>query len=981
MRASGQGSVEVRRTARLVACAAIFGAVAAAGLDLALASGSNGGPETDGQRFVTTSLGGVVGAFNGLSRRPDALGFSREGLRAGTTCKHYQGEARVNGPDGTPYIILTKSGNHSACLLEDDEPGYLFVAKLGSRPKDGERLGSNLLPYGTSALTAQSPPATFAQDKIVRELVFDGTSLPAYRHPGGMQVVGNLLAVGAEQPFGNETTRATIMFFDVSDPTDPQYLGRFNPLSAADETCGILGCIFGTDPVGLTAIRAPDGTCCRYLMVAAGGDGNLEVRFFRSRGTSSADGPTTDLHHLQWDEVGRYGNVTLSNCIGQDWPTAGLIAQSQHQMLNFVREGSLDGQLYLIGGRRDGVIIDPTADEYLDLYKVNVSSTGIPDACPLSWLETKEMGDDPWGNEIRTSTFAAAAGVYVSPSGELIVYDTRHDAIITKGIIDEPLADHVALGEYRVSSLVRADSPQLKPTASVDGPFTVDEGSSVDLTGHGEQARQKAFVQLFEDDGVGLQLPGFLDSDEWISIDYSDRNADHFDDLSQLGGNASDIYENAGSLRWFAPVGCTISLNDYPISSGNWPGPDTVLLNGTGKFEEIQDLDNLKAYTPNGSLWPVTPVPNGVTATRTGYDDDIAGVTFYHQVPFGDAVARLHDCESYYNATVRLRWDLDGNGSFETSGNSVAFSAASLDGPTTVTVNAQAKHPTDDTALGTSPSVPVTVTVRNVPPQLGTETIVDSLGRDLTAAGSAALIGLPVTLSLSFTDPGVADTQTARIDWGDGNANTSFTTFSDAHGGATGHLQQAHTFASAGTFTITATVTDDDGGATPVSQTIHVLSPKDLIQNVADQLTQLIGSTSNAKVAAALRAARDELIGNHGGKPPTNGATDKLDANDPSGAITKLGNALGYLITAESLGAGDLTTLKDSLGLAAEAIATGVYQRAVTALPHPSAGQASTLNTIAALIAQGHQQLVAHQYQNACSSFRLASDKGLGLLK
>jgi hypothetical protein len=271
--------------------------------------------------------------------------------------------------------------------------------------------------------------------------------------------------------------------------------------------------------------------------------------------------------------------------------------------------------------------------------------------------------------------------------------------------------------------------------------------------------------------------------------------------------------------------------------------------------------------------------------------------------------------------------------------------------------------------------------VRNVPPQVGAETIVDSLGHDLTTGGSAALVGLPVTLSLSFTDPGLADTQTARVDWGDGASDTSFTTFSDAHGGATGRLQQAHVFAGAGTFTITATVTDDDGGATTTTRTIHVLSPEDLIKSVADQLTQLIAATTNDKIASALRSARDELIGNHGGKPPTNGATDKLDAGDPSGAITKLRAAIGDLIAAESLGSGDLTSLKDSLGLAAEAIATGVLQQAHTAIPHPSPGQTSTFDTIVALIAQGHQQLVAHRYPDACDSFRQATDKALGLLK
>jgi hypothetical protein len=143
----------------------------------------------------------------------------------------------------------------------------------------------------------------------------------------------------------------------------------------------------------------------------------------------------------------------------------------------------------------------------------------------------------------------------------------------------------------------------------------------------------------------------------------------------------------------------------------------------------------------------------------------------------------------------------------------------------------------------------------------------------------------------------------------------------------------------------------------------------------------LIGSAANAKIAAALRSARDELIGNHGGKPPTNGALDKLDANDPVSAITKIHAAIADLIYAESLGAGDLGALQDLLGLVAQGIATDIDLKAHAAVPTPSPGQLKTFATVEGLIALGHQQLVTHQYSNACDNFRQATSKALGLLK
>ena len=122
-----------------------------------------------------------------------------------------------------------------------------------------------------------------------------------------------------------------------------------------------------------------------------------------------------------------------------------------------------------------------------------------------------------------------------------------------------------------------------------------------------------------------------------------------------------------------------------------------------------------------------------------------------------------------------------------------------------------------------------------------------------------------------------------------------------------------------------------------------MLSLEDAIELVADTLTELIAATTDTGIAAALRAARDELIGNHGGTPPTNGALDKLEADDPVAAITKLKAAIAKLVTAESRGAGDLSALKDLLGLVAEGIATAEYHEAQAAVSPPSPGQAQDL--------------------------------------
>ncbi len=970
------GSRRVLRVRQALARGAIVivvaaGALPAGGSAPATASGASDTPESIGQRFVPAdpvSSGGVAGAFGALSQKADALAFARNGTPGPTSCKHIEGIARKDGADGTPYLIYSKSGLVPSGCFGDDEPGYLIVARMASREHAGERMRTNLLPFDRAA-----DWTNLTVDKAVTAIPMDGAhGIPAYRHPGGMQILGDVLAVGTENPFGGETARATILFFDISNPEEPKLVSRFNPLDPATQNDDY-NKEFGADPVGLTAIRTEDGACCRYLLVVAGGPANKDVRFFRSRPDPGRTTTTLNSPSLEWDLAGRYTESELEACPGVgDWPEgSGPFNTGQHQMLNFVREGDIEGPLYLVGGRRTGAIINPFSDEKLDLYEVHLFPSGDPKTCPLTHVTSKTMSEASWGGSTYTGSFSAGSSTYVTPSGELVVYISNHDAN----------GDRIFGGEFRTRSFVRANSPTLRPSAAFGGPYAVDEGSSVTLTGEARAPITKAFVQLFYDRDVGLS-----GAPPWFPIEFDTRDADHFDSLDRLGVPASDIDEAASSWRWFAPPGCTISANDYSriTSSGGdeYPGPDTVQLRGTVRFEEALDLEHLPVYRPAGAPYPVSPVPAGVTPTIKDYGDDVGGVTFYavYRDENGSLVRDHTGCESYYGAHFTMGWDLDANGSFESDGDSVGFSAATLDGPTTATVNARAKHPTDTSLVGTGTTVSLPVQVRNVPPQIASASVRDSLGHDLDGGATPTIVGLPVALAATFTDPGVADTQTASIDWGDGSPlDTSFTSFADARGGATGEIRDSHAYPTPGTRVITLTVTDDDGGATTRTFTVTVLSLVDAINGVADTLTQLIQSATSTRVASALRDARDDLIGNHGGTPPTNGATDKLDANDPSAAITKLKAAISELLTAESRGAGDLTSLKDLLGLVAEGIATASYQQAQAAIPSPSPGQAKTLATIAELITSGHAQLAAKEYLRACDSFRAATDKALRL--
>jgi PKD repeat protein len=91
-----------------------------------------------------------------------------------------------------------------------------------------------------------------------------------------------------------------------------------------------------------------------------------------------------------------------------------------------------------------------------------------------------------------------------------------------------------------------------------------------------------------------------------------------------------------------------------------------------------------------------------------------------------------------------------------------------------------------------------TVTVSNVPP-----TIESLTGPPM----DPVQLGNPITVTGLFFDPGCLDTHVATINWGD-DQTTSF----DVPFG-TYVVAGSHTYASAGVYQITLTVTDDDGGS------------------------------------------------------------------------------------------------------------------------------------------------------------------------
>ena len=289
-----------------------------------------------------------------------------------------------------------------------------------------------------------------------------------------------------------------------------------------------------------------------------------------------------------------------------------------------------------------------------------------------------------------------------------------------------------------------------------------------------------------EDPIVALQNAGYTD----MVADFGGPNAYGYVFDGQLGyldhalANASLTPQVAEVAEWH------INADEIPLFDYN----DDVRTADEAAFEE--ESDTLPLYEPNEfRTSDHDPVIVGLNLNAPPTVD--AGGPY--SVNEGSSVTVSASGSDPNGDSLTYSWDLDNNGSFETSGQSVIFSAALLDGPSSYTIKVKATDPGGLSAVSTA-----TVNVVNVAP-----TVSASFATNTVSCGANNS-----TLNVSFTDPAAADTHTALINWGDGNTQTVSP--------ATSPFSLQHTYALAGAYTATVTVTDDDGGVGTTTATVTV---------------------------------------------------------------------------------------------------------------------------------------------------------------
>ncbi|HEX6903074.1 MAG TPA: hypothetical protein VF789_25375 [Thermoanaerobaculia bacterium] len=848
-------------------------------------AGAQQSDRADGMRFVPN----VYEQFRALTQFADPIGFHISTTPNPSMCRHYQAITRVDGADGTPFFLVTRSGNTPDIpilpdeLACDDSPGEtrngnLIVFRMGSRDKHGERLRSNRLRKGVHVDQTQPPAEDVATifftivggdpddpDPAKRPgLVFRNGEGPGpvqrvYQHPGGMQLVGHMLAIANETPkrpmipnpdsspefplppipdpsYDVAPHPTAILFFDVSDPEDPAFRSQFAPMDGpADDPDSKP--LKGADGLGVTPL--PGGL---YLMSVKGGfEEEDPIFFYRS---TTGDLSSRDL---KWEFVAK---------------TKVPEVEDSHQTFQFLREGNIHGDLYMAGARGTPNPFASDRDR-IDLFHVHCDTE---DCAPGEGVyitfayHGQRISPFPSTGGTRLANTAAATGFHVTPSGELIFYATEHDN-------DGP-NETVKAGEWRHRNMVREGSPTMLPRAVASGPSEVDEGSDVSLSGAAEPPITRAWIQLFNNTDFSGLYP---------TVDYRDYDLDNFDNFFALEPRLIPappttppspptlvtLNDKARSWKWYAPAGCSIFAMDFHQGALD----EARTLAGDDALHEDSDLLNV---------------------LNDGGTDDINEEL--------DAVDFLDNCDQYYASPFVLRWDLDLDGSFEATGSPVIFQA--VEGPQVVSVPARAQHP----AGGPVGEAAVKIKIRNVAPQLTPLRVTDSAGHLVNVEVPFVLTGVPVTAAASFTDPGLIDHQTATLAWGDGLADpqTAFNTFDEAFGDGTGAVSHAHRYTLAGLQTIELSVSDDDAGVDTESVSVRVLTPEQAVLEILARLDQVIAGTTDREILKDLEKARRGLAGNPNGNT---GALKEIRAGNDQAAVAFLEQAVFWLREAQADGA------------------------------------------------------------------------------
>lgn len=339
------------------------------------------------------------------------------------------------------------------------------------------------------------------------------------------------------------------------------------------------------------------------------------------------------------------------------------------------------------------------------------------------------------------------------------------------------------------------------------------------------------------------------------------------------------VVTDGGGLTDDAVVVIEVS-NAPPVANAGGPytGTEGTAVSFDGSGSSDPNGDDL---TYSWDFGDGSPLESGATPTHAYVDNDTYTVTLTVTDPDDESsIAEATATIANVNPTVDAGADIsiDEGDTFVRSGSFTDPGAdtwsATVDygdgtGTNALTLNGVDFNLSHTYADDGTFAVTVKITDDDAGEGAGTVTItVNNLAPTVDAGADATLVeGDTFVRFGAFTDPGLLDTWSATVDYGDGTGTQVL-----ALNGTGFDLN--HPYADAGIFTVTVTVTDDDGGEGLAFATVTVLSLQEATQSLIDEVNLLAGVLGQ-KGAEKLVKRLDQGI-------------KKLEKGRPDQAIKKL---------------------------------------------------------------------------------------------
>ena len=476
------------------------------------------------------------------------------------------------------------------------------------------------------------------------------------------------------------------------------------------------------------------------------------------------------------------------------------------------------------GGASHVLAVDLDADGRLDLAVANANANNVA-----------VLGGNANGTFQSAITFA----VGTSPRS-LVATDLDGN-----GSKDLATANQ---GGTTLSVLLSQVTTSAPPVADAGGPYSAPEGGSVSLSGAASTGAGLTYAWDLDGDGVFGETgagatrgnetgvaPSFsavgLDgpSSRTVSLRVTDGQGRTSTDTATVNiTNVAPTLSISGAATVFvgSPYALTLSSSD--------PGSDTIsswTINwGDGNTQVVSGNPSSVTHTYSSAGTFV------ISATATDedgtYSSNTRSVTASLDVPpaanaggpytVAEGGSVVLTGAGSAGVGLTYAWDLDGDGIFGESGAaatrgvetgvSPTFSAAGLDGPSSRTVSLRVTDSQNRTSTATA-----TINITNVAPTL-------SIG-----GANSVNEGSTYTLTLSSSDPGTDTITSWTIQWGDGTTQVV----------AGNPSSVTKVYADNGSYTITATATDEDGTYSSNSKSLTVA-------NVAPTLT-ISGANSTSE--------------------------------------------------------------------------------------------------------------------------------------